>query len=146
MTPGPLAVNTSTFVGMRLAGMAGAVAATGGCVLCGIVISLASLAGFSAATAIRKPSAAVGNAEISLRRPDRRLRRNDRIDRLVRSFLLEATAALQQFCLDHLCARVVLRRQGQAESDSDLNSQRLAGCFFIYNFPIFRNSLVSKLN
>ena len=41
MTPGPLAVNTSTFVGMRLAGMAGAAAATGGCVLCGIVISLA---------------------------------------------------------------------------------------------------------
>ena len=43
MTPGPLAVNTSTFVGMRLAGMAGAAAATGGCVLCGIVISLALL-------------------------------------------------------------------------------------------------------
>ena len=40
MTPGPLAVNTSTFVGMRLAGMAGAIAATGGCVLCGILISL----------------------------------------------------------------------------------------------------------
>ena len=41
MTPGPLAVNTSTFVGMRLGGLAGAIAATGGCVLCGILISLA---------------------------------------------------------------------------------------------------------
>lgn len=40
MTPGPLAVNTSTFVGMRMAGVAGAVAATAGCVICGIVISL----------------------------------------------------------------------------------------------------------
>ena len=40
MTPGPLTVNTSTFVGMRMAGVAGAVAATAGCVICGIVISL----------------------------------------------------------------------------------------------------------
>lgn len=40
MTPGPLAVNTSTFVGLRISGIAGAVAATVGCVLCGIVISL----------------------------------------------------------------------------------------------------------
>ena len=41
MTPGPLAVNASTFVGMRLHGLMGAAAATGGCVLCGILISLA---------------------------------------------------------------------------------------------------------
>lgn len=34
MTPGPLAVNTSTFVGLQIA-------ATAGCVLCGVVISLA---------------------------------------------------------------------------------------------------------
>lgn len=40
MTPGPLAVNISTFVGIRLAGIPGAVAATVGCVLCGIGISL----------------------------------------------------------------------------------------------------------
>ena len=32
MTPGPLAVNTSTFVGLQIAGAAGAVVATVGCV------------------------------------------------------------------------------------------------------------------
>ena len=40
MTPGPLAVNTSTFVGLQIGGFWGAVAATLGCVLCGVVISL----------------------------------------------------------------------------------------------------------
>lgn len=40
MTPGPLAVNTSTFVGLQIAGIPGAVAATVGCVLCGVVFSL----------------------------------------------------------------------------------------------------------
>ena len=35
MTPGPLAVNVSTFVGLRTAGIPGAIAATAGCVLCG---------------------------------------------------------------------------------------------------------------
>ena len=40
MTPGPLAVNTSTFVGLQIGGTAGALAATAGCILCGVVISL----------------------------------------------------------------------------------------------------------
>lgn len=40
MTPGPLAVNTSTFVGLQIGGIMGAVAATAGCILCGVVISL----------------------------------------------------------------------------------------------------------
>ena len=40
MTPGPLAVNTSTFVGLQIAGIPGAVAATVGCVSCGAVLSL----------------------------------------------------------------------------------------------------------
>ena len=40
MTPGPLAVNTSTFVGLQIAGIPGAVAATVGCVLCGVILSL----------------------------------------------------------------------------------------------------------
>lgn len=40
MTPGPLAVNTSTFVGLQIGGFAGALAATAGCVLCGVIISL----------------------------------------------------------------------------------------------------------
>lgn len=35
MTPGPLAVNTSTFVGMRVAGIAGALCATIGCICMG---------------------------------------------------------------------------------------------------------------
>lgn len=40
MTPGPLAVNTSTFVGLQVGGITGALAATIGCVLCGVMISL----------------------------------------------------------------------------------------------------------
>lgn len=40
MTPGPLAVNTSTFVGLQVGGVTGALAATLGCILCGIAISL----------------------------------------------------------------------------------------------------------
>lgn len=40
MTPGPLAVNGSTFVGLRVAGIPGAIAATFGCVITGILISL----------------------------------------------------------------------------------------------------------
>ena len=41
MTPGPLAVNGSTFVGLRVAGIFGAVVATFGCVISGVLISLA---------------------------------------------------------------------------------------------------------
>ena len=41
MTPGPLAVNCSTFVGLRVAGIFGAVVATFGCVISGVLISLA---------------------------------------------------------------------------------------------------------
>lgn len=40
MTPGPLAVNTSTFVGLQTGGLVGAVAATVGCIFSGFVISL----------------------------------------------------------------------------------------------------------
>ena len=40
MNPGPLAVNTSTFVGLQIAGVVGAVLATLGCVISGICISV----------------------------------------------------------------------------------------------------------
>lgn len=40
MTPGPLAVNTSTFVGMQVAGIEGAISATVGCIISGIIISM----------------------------------------------------------------------------------------------------------
>lgn len=40
MTPGPLAVNTSTFVGIQISGIWGAVFATAGCVISGICISI----------------------------------------------------------------------------------------------------------
>lgn len=40
MTPGPIAVNTSTFVGLRIAGFSGAAAATAGCVISGFCISI----------------------------------------------------------------------------------------------------------
>ena len=40
MTPGPIAVNTSSIVGIRVAGIPGAVVATVGCVICGFTISI----------------------------------------------------------------------------------------------------------
>ncbi|MGN7429444.1 chromate transporter [Cytobacillus praedii] len=40
MTPGPLAVNTSTFVGLQIAGIPGAIIATFGCVISGVGISI----------------------------------------------------------------------------------------------------------
>lgn len=45
MTPGPIAINTATFVGIQVAGLPGAVVATLGCVLpsCVIVLTLAYL-------------------------------------------------------------------------------------------------------
>ncbi len=45
MTPGPIAINSSTFVGMRIAGIPGAIVATLGCILpsCIIVLALAFL-------------------------------------------------------------------------------------------------------
>ena len=43
MTPGPIAINSATFVGIQVAGLPGAIVATAGCVFpsCGIVMSLA---------------------------------------------------------------------------------------------------------
>lgn len=43
MTPGPIAVNSATFVGIKIAGLPGALAATLGCILpsCVIVTGLA---------------------------------------------------------------------------------------------------------
>lgn len=41
MTPGPLVVNTASFVGMRLVGVTGAIAATTGSILSGTIISIA---------------------------------------------------------------------------------------------------------
>ena len=45
MTPGPIAVNSATFVGMKIAGVPGALAATFGCILpsCVIVTLIAKL-------------------------------------------------------------------------------------------------------
>lgn len=43
MTPGPIAINSATFVGIRVAGLPSAIVATAGCVLpsCAIVLTLA---------------------------------------------------------------------------------------------------------
>ena len=38
MTPGPIAVNSATFVGIRIAGLPGAVAATWGCIFPSCII------------------------------------------------------------------------------------------------------------
>ena len=40
MTPGPIAINSATFVGMRIAGVAGALVATAGCVLPSCIVTL----------------------------------------------------------------------------------------------------------
>lgn len=40
MTPGPLAVNTASFVGIRIAGIFGAIVATLGCIISGFIISI----------------------------------------------------------------------------------------------------------
>ncbi|MBS5937254.1 chromate transporter [Clostridium sartagoforme] len=40
MTPGPLSINASTFVGIRLGGTLGAIVATFACVITGIIISI----------------------------------------------------------------------------------------------------------
>ena len=137
MTPGPLAVNTSTFVGMRLAGMAGAIAATGGCVLCGILISR---------------SASVGNIEIRFRRFDRGFRRNDCLDRPIRCFLLETAAAIQRHGIDSVRAVVGGNRQRKTGAGAASDPQRAGGVFplslvlLIEQPSLFRKSLVPKLN
>ncbi|UWP59318.1 chromate transporter [Ruminococcus gauvreauii] len=45
MTPGPIAINSATFVGLKIAGIAGAVIATVGCILpsCILVLALARI-------------------------------------------------------------------------------------------------------
>ena len=40
LTPGPIIINSATFIGMKLAGVQGAIAATLGCVIPGAIISL----------------------------------------------------------------------------------------------------------
>lgn len=40
MTPGPLSINASTFVGLRVAGIIGAIIATFACVITGVIISI----------------------------------------------------------------------------------------------------------
>lgn len=40
LTPGPIIINSSTFIGMKLSGIAGAIAATLGCVVPGCIIAL----------------------------------------------------------------------------------------------------------
>lgn len=40
MTPGPIAINSATFVGLRIAGLGGAIVATLGCVLPSLIIVL----------------------------------------------------------------------------------------------------------
>ncbi|MBQ1447920.1 MAG: chromate transporter, partial [Erysipelotrichaceae bacterium] len=41
LTPGPIIINSSTFIGMKLAGVPGAIAATLGCVIPGCIAALA---------------------------------------------------------------------------------------------------------
>lgn len=47
ITPGPLAINSSTFVGMKTMGIPGAIVATIGCILGGVLLSLVLYKGYS---------------------------------------------------------------------------------------------------
>lgn len=59
MTPGPIAINSATFVGMRVGGLGGAVLATLGCILpSGIIVCLFGVSLFQ----IQKTHAGAGNA------------------------------------------------------------------------------------
>lgn len=69
MTPGPLAINTSTFVGLQIAGIPGAVAATLGCIIPGVAAALL-LHLFSKGTKIRLRFRGAGRAESGFRGPD----------------------------------------------------------------------------
>ena len=40
LTPGPIIINSSTFIGMKLHGVSGAIAATLGCIIPGIIVAL----------------------------------------------------------------------------------------------------------
>lgn len=40
LTPGPIIINSSTFIGMKLAGLPGAIVATLGCIIPGCIVSL----------------------------------------------------------------------------------------------------------
>ena len=40
LTPGPIIINSATFIGMKLGGVPGAIAATLGCILPGCIVSL----------------------------------------------------------------------------------------------------------
>ena len=47
LTPGPIIINSSTFIGMKLAGVPGAIAATLGCVIPGCIAALALISLYS---------------------------------------------------------------------------------------------------
>lgn len=69
MTPGPIAVNSSTFVGSRIAGLPGAVVATMGCILPSIIIvSLLAIAykKFKGASAMESVLATLRPAVVAL--------------------------------------------------------------------------------
>ena len=65
MTPGPLAVNTSTFVGLQVAGVPGAALATAGCVASGALLSLLLYRFFERRRASRPLSAALSGLKAS---------------------------------------------------------------------------------
>ena len=47
LTPGPIIINSATFIGMKLAGVPGAIAATAGCVVPGCIVALILIALYS---------------------------------------------------------------------------------------------------
>lgn len=76
-------------------------------------------------------AAVVGNAKIRFRRADRRFRRHDHHDRVVRRFLLETNAAFQPFCFSALPAGPDQHSKMETRPHADLNSQRIGRLFFL---------------
>ncbi len=135
MTPGPLAVNTSTFVGMRLAGMAGSDRGDRR-------LRIVRNSDQPGAAALLPPqrrsesrSASVGNIEIRFRRFDRGFRRNDCLDRPIRCFLLKQPLQFNGTALILFALSLAAIVKGKLGPVPLLILSALAGVSFIFSSP-----------
>ena len=63
MTPGPIAVNSATFVGIKVAGLPGAIAATAGCILPSCILVTVEIPEYGAASGCAWLSASCGGGD-----------------------------------------------------------------------------------
>lgn len=105
MTPGPIAVNVATFVGMRLCGIAGAVIATLGCILPSVVL----LSALAAVYARHKQSLAIQDVLGILRCAVAAMIAEAGLSMVCTVVIEEGQVLLRGFCL-FAAALVLLRR------------------------------------